>query len=136
MKYELEVQALLKKARRSLKASKSLIDSEDYDFSISRAYYAMFYCAEALLLTKDMKFSKHSAVIAFFGREFVKSGLLSEEFYGYLLKGFRERQLSDYETMKLPLLEDAEELAQKAGIFLEATKMYLKKIGHKFENIA
>jgi uncharacterized protein (UPF0332 family) len=43
MKYELEVQALLKKAGRSLKASKSLIDSGDYDFSISRAYYAMFY---------------------------------------------------------------------------------------------
>ena len=42
MKYELEVQALLVKAKRSLKASKRLIDSDDYDFSISRAYYARF----------------------------------------------------------------------------------------------
>jgi len=76
-------------------------------------------------LTKDMKFSKHSAVIAYFGREFVKSGLLSEDLYGNLLKGFRERQLGDYETMKFPSLGDAKDLASKAGIFLETTKMYL-----------
>lgn len=61
-------------AQRSLKASKILIGSGDYDFSISRMYYVMFYCAEALLLTKDLKFSKHSAVIAAFGRDFVKTG--------------------------------------------------------------
>jgi uncharacterized protein (UPF0332 family) len=35
MKYEPEIAALLEKAERSLKASKSLICSEDYDFSIS-----------------------------------------------------------------------------------------------------
>ena len=94
-----------------------------------------FYCAEALLLTKDMKFSKHSAVIAYFCREFVKSGLLSKDLYGNLLKGFRERQLGDYETMKLPSIEDAEDLASKAGVFLEATKIYLNIIGYNLENI-
>lgn len=120
----------MEKAGRSLKASKNLICSEDYDFSISRAYYAMFYCAEALLLSKDMKFSKHSAVISFFGREFIKSGLLSEELYGYLLKGFRGRQIGDYETINLPILEDAEEIAQKAELFLEATKTYLMDVGY------
>ncbi len=92
MKYELEIRALLRKAERSLKASRVLIGSEDYDFSISRIYYVMFYCAEALLLTKDLKFSKHSAVIAAFGRDFVKTGLLSKELHSYLIKGFRERR--------------------------------------------
>jgi uncharacterized protein (UPF0332 family) len=82
-----------------------------------------------------MKFSKHSAVIAYFGREFVKSGLLSEDLYGNLLKGFRERQLCDYETMKLPSIEDAEDLARKAEVFLMATKMYLNEIRYNFENI-
>ena len=101
MRYELEIQALLVKAKRSLCASENLMENGDYDFSISRTYYSMFYCAEALLLTKDMKFSKHSAVISYFGREFVKSGLLSRELYDYLLKGFRERQIGDYETLNL-----------------------------------
>jgi len=101
MRYELDILALLVKAKRSLCASENLMENGDYDFSISRTYYSMFYCAEALLLTKDMKFSKHSAVISYFGREFVKSGLLSRELYDYLLKGFRERQIGDYETLNL-----------------------------------
>jgi len=98
MRYELEIGALLEKARRSLRASDNLMKNGDYDFSISRAYYSMFYCAEALLLTRDLKFSKHSAVISFFGREFVMSGLLSKELYGHLIKGFRKGRLG---TMRL-----------------------------------
>lgn len=130
MRYEQEISALLKKARRSLGASKDLMERGDYDFAISRAYYSMFYCAEALLLSKDLKFSKHSAVISFFGREFIKSGLLSKELYGHLLKGFRERQIGDYEALNLPILEDSQEICREAEIFLEATKIYLRKNGY------
>ncbi len=90
----------------------------------------MFYCAEALLLTKDLKFSKHSAVIAAFGREFVKAGLLSQELHSYLIKGFRERQIGDYETMNLPSIEDAEEMAEDAEVFLESARTYLIKLGY------
>jgi uncharacterized protein (UPF0332 family) len=35
----------------------------------------MFYCAEALLFSIGLSFSKHSAVISFFGKEFVKTKL-------------------------------------------------------------
>jgi uncharacterized protein (UPF0332 family) len=44
-----EQQALLDKARRSIEAAQSLIQQKFYDFAVSRAYYAMFYVAEALL---------------------------------------------------------------------------------------
>jgi uncharacterized protein (UPF0332 family) len=47
-----EQQALITKAQRSLNAAKSLAKDEDYDFSVSRAYYAMFYVAQELLLSK------------------------------------------------------------------------------------
>jgi uncharacterized protein (UPF0332 family) len=43
MKYELEIKALFEKALRSLRASRNLMDYGDYDFSISKAYYSMFY---------------------------------------------------------------------------------------------
>lgn len=135
MIYEQEIEALLVKAKRSLSASKNLMQRGDYDFSVSRAYYSMFYCAEALLLTKDMKFSKHSAVISFFGREFVRSGLLSNELYGHLLRGFRKRQVGDYEVLNLPILEDAGELTREAEVFLEATEMYLRKVGYVFNDL-
>ena len=39
----------------------------------NRIYYAAFYAAQAALLTKKLQFSKHSAVITFFDKEFVKT---------------------------------------------------------------
>jgi len=35
----------------------------------------MFYTVEALLLSQNLTFSKHSAVISAFGKNFVKTGI-------------------------------------------------------------
>jgi uncharacterized protein (UPF0332 family) len=61
----------------------------------------------------------------------VKTGLLSRELHGYLIKAFRERQIGDYETMNLPSIEDAEEMAEDAEAFLEATRAYLINLGYR-----
>lgn len=45
-------------------AATLLLDAGYAGFSTSRSYFAMFYVAEALLLGKDLSFSKYSAVIA------------------------------------------------------------------------
>jgi uncharacterized protein (UPF0332 family) len=59
------IQELVEKADRSLKAVERLRQSEDNDFAISRAYYAMFYyVVQALLLRGDHRRNKHSGVIA------------------------------------------------------------------------
>jgi uncharacterized protein (UPF0332 family) len=42
--------ALLSKAHDSVRAAKLLSDAGLYDFAVSRAYYAVFYVAEAFLL--------------------------------------------------------------------------------------
>ena len=72
---------LVTKGRRSLSAARSLMERGDYDFAASRAYYAMFYLAEAVLLSKGMAFSKHSAVIAAFGQHLVKPGHLPTQLH-------------------------------------------------------
>lgn len=47
-----DVNALLAKARESITAANELLRNNHQDFAASRAYYAMFYVAEALLLDK------------------------------------------------------------------------------------
>ena len=71
-----ESEALLQKARDSLAAARSLLGNGYTDFAASRAYYAMFYVAEALLSILGQSYRKHAAVIAAFGREYAKSGKL------------------------------------------------------------
>jgi uncharacterized protein (UPF0332 family) len=86
---------LLEMAEESLEAARDLFNGGHFGFSSSCSYYAMLYASEALLLTKDLAFSKHKAVISAFGKEFVKSGLLPVQFHRYLADGFKLRQLGD-----------------------------------------
>ena len=68
--------ALVQKAERSIRGARVLMEDGLHEFAVSRAYSAMFYLAEALLLGEGLAFSKHSAVIAAFGQHFAKSGRL------------------------------------------------------------
>ena len=67
---------LLLKADRSIEAARVLARASDYDFAASRAYYAMFYVAEALLSEHGLHFRKHSAVHAAYGEQFAKTEIL------------------------------------------------------------
>lgn len=122
-----EVQALVRKAEESLDVARVLLDRGNFGFSVSRSYYAMFYLAEALLLTQGLSFSKHSAVIAAFGRVFVKTGLMERKFHAYLRKGFEARQVGDYEPMEEISEETARLTLQRAHEFLEAARNYLER---------
>jgi len=58
---------MIRKADKSLAGAHVLLEEGFYGFAASRAYYAMFYAAEALLQSRGLAFSKHSAVHAAFG---------------------------------------------------------------------
>jgi uncharacterized protein (UPF0332 family) len=96
MKGDVDISDLLKKAYESLEAAESLLRDGFFDFSASRSYYAMFYTTEAVLLTKNLSFSKHTAVIAGFGKEFIKTGVFPQILHRYLADAFDLRQLGDY----------------------------------------
>jgi hypothetical protein len=61
------VQRLLSKAQSNIEAAKLLLDKGFTEVAITRAYYAMFYCAQALLLEKGITGSSHKRVISAFG---------------------------------------------------------------------
>ncbi|MCT7973667.1 HEPN domain-containing protein [Laspinema olomoucense] len=67
-----EQRELLLKAQKSLQEAKLLLSNDYSDYAASRAYYRMFYIAEAFLEGEGLSFSKHSAVMAAFGRKFAK----------------------------------------------------------------
>lgn len=58
----------------------------------------MFYVAEAPLLGEGMSLSKHTAVIAAFGRRFARPGVVPAEFHRYLIDGQDMRTVGDYGT--------------------------------------
>ena len=91
-----ETEKLLAKASRAIDAAKLLLQAGDADFAAGRAYYAMFYVAEALLAEKERRFRRHSAVQAAYGDEFAKPAVLDPQFHRWLLDASDKRILGDY----------------------------------------
>lgn len=118
---------LLNKAKESLKAAKLLFDSELYAFSASRAYYSMFYVAEAMLIENELNFSKHSAVISAFGSNFAKTGLVPTKFHKYLIKGQIIRNTADYDVSNITSKEEALEEIENAQEFIDFVEKYFNK---------
>ncbi len=91
-----EVGANLARADQSPEAARDLAASGYHDFAASRAYYAAFYAATAILLSEGLDFGKHSAVIAAIHQRFVKPGRLSKECGKDLNWLFEMRSIGDY----------------------------------------
>jgi len=122
-----DLEALIAKGRRSLRASQRLLDEGDPDFAASRAYYAMFYAVEALLLSRGMTFSKHGAVIAAFGQHFVKAGHFTTEHHAALRNAFDERNVGDYDFSAAFPREAAQRLVDQAEAFVNDADAFLRR---------
>jgi uncharacterized protein (UPF0332 family) len=86
----------LKRARRELGAAHVLADSGFASQAISRAYYAAFFAAEAALLAVGESRSKHSGVVAAFGRYVVRDRGLDARHGRALGTLFDKRNAADY----------------------------------------
>ncbi|VVB87742.1 HEPN domain protein [uncultured archaeon] len=126
MKEENDIPELLTKAKESLKAAEMLFDGGFYDFSAGRSYYAMFYATEVVLLSKNLSFSKHSAVIAAFGKEFIKTKIFPKKMRDSLISAFELRQMGDYGSPGSVSKEKALTLIQQAKEFIELAEEYSK----------
>jgi len=115
---------LIDKSESNIKVAEKLIKDNELEIAVARLYYAMFYCAEALLLSKNLSFSSHKAVIVNFGKEFVKTGIFDEKFHKVLQNAFEDRQEADYEFVEFEKSE-VEEYLNLAKEFLETAKKYL-----------
>ena len=89
---------LMDRARSTPGAAELLRENGYFDEAVSRAYYAMFYVASALLAAEGLEFRSHSAVIAEFGRVFAKTGRVPVEFHRFLIDAESERLEGDYHS--------------------------------------
>jgi len=63
---------LFDRAVDAIEAAEILLTGEKVDIAAGRAYYAMFYVAEALLNGKGFQFGKHGNVIGAYGQHLRK----------------------------------------------------------------
>lgn len=64
--------------------------------AVNRIYYGMFYMLLALALKNGFKTSKHSQLLGWFNKEFVKPGKIDREIGKIVYKAFEDRTDGDY----------------------------------------
>lgn len=109
---------LVQKAEKSLAAARELYQLGYFDFAISRAYYAMFYIAFAFLESRELAFSKYSAVIAAFGKYFAKTNLVDAKYHRYLIDAQKARCQADYNTTLEFSDQEVNDYLQQAAEFV------------------
>lgn len=120
-----EQAALIRKAQASIASARLLIENGYPDFAISRAYYTMFYVAEALLLNEGLSFSRHAGVISAFGQYLAKTGRVPVEYHRYLIEGQASRHAGDYDLSPNLTPTDAAEQIGRAEQFLKLAEELL-----------
>ena len=112
------------KAERTLSAAVLLLGSGDTEGACNRAYYAMYYAAQAALLAAGIAepengYKSHQGLIGAFGKHLVLSGQIDPALGRSLNKVQRLRQLADY-VGDAPSIEDATLAVAEAKTFVAA----------------
>lgn len=124
---ENRISLFLKKADKKLRTSKKLYDDGEFEDAISRAYYAMYHAARALLLTKHIEPKTHKGVLTTLNQFFIHTGTLEKAYAKMLAYAKELRENGDYSEYYVAAEEDARTVIEDATKFLEEIKTLLKK---------
>ena len=122
-----EISDLRVKAEKFLKTAEDALRNGDYDSCVSRCYYAMFFLAEAVLLTKNLKAASHKGVLGLFGQHFVKTGIFDKGLGRALNDAYDKRQIGDYSVGFSITQKEAQEMLKTAFNFVNEMKNYLER---------
>lgn len=101
------------------------MQSGDYCGAANRSYYGIFHCIRSLLALKGVDFSKHSGVMAYFQKEYIKSGIFKKDYSKILTEAFEMRSDADYDDYYVLSKEEVEEQLQNAELFLTGVEEYI-----------
>lgn len=112
-------------AKEKLTSAKLLLEAGMYRDSIGRSYYAIFSAIRAVLAVRQVDFSKHAGVIAYFQKEFIKTEIFDRKYSKYLQQAFQIRNSCDYDDFFIVSKQDAEEQYIRAAEMLAVIEEYI-----------
>ncbi|MEW6775801.1 MAG: HEPN domain-containing protein [Bdellovibrionota bacterium] len=84
---------------RAIRSAQVLLEDEDYDGAVSKAYYAAFYAVKALFLLEGKSFKTHKALDSAVNADLVRTHRWPKELAKTYRKMMKDRNLADYEML-------------------------------------
>jgi len=116
-------------ANSVLAAAEALVGLGLAPDAASRAYYAAFHAAWALLFSTGVEPGTHHGVQVLLARHFVRPGRLSADHYKHLLELEGLREAADYQSAFALGVEHIRPEVEKAKALLEAARAPLRTGG-------
>lgn len=117
----------LERAREMLSASENNFKMGEYKTSLNRSYYAVFHAMRSANALKGFDSSKHSGVIAFFTKEYLKTEILDRKLAVVIKESSLCREKSDYDDFYVAGREEAEEQLKNAKYFVQKIEEYVNE---------
>ena len=112
-------------AKEDLETARSRIKDGKFKASVNRSQYAIFHSLRAVTALAQYDSSKHSGVIAFFNRTYVKEKIFDKSISKMIDTTYRLREKADYDDFVIISKEQDVEQMEKADKVLGMIEPYL-----------
>jgi len=116
---------IFKKSIETLRSAEVNFQNGFYDTTVNRAYYSVFYSANALLVKKWIKTKTHKGISRQFGLEYVINDKFDKDISKTLSKLHEERLKADYDFYFESSEGKAKKDLNRARKFIEECKKFL-----------
>lgn len=109
------------RAKEMLDAARQNLNINQYRTSLNRSYYAVFHAMRAVNILNGYDSSKHSGVIAYFNKNFLKENKLDRNLYKIIKDSSYLREKSDYDDFFVIGRQETERQLENAEMFVTIT---------------
>ena len=106
--------------------AENLFAAGSYKSANNRAYYAIFHAMRAVLALDNEDFKKHSGVIQYFQKNYIKTEKFDKEYSNIITTATTVRNASDYDDFYIASKEATEQQIADAKKFCEAVKSFIQ----------
>ena len=121
------VDLYLSKGEETLADAVLCIENNRWNSAANRLYYAVFHVLNALLVSDDKPACSHKGMRLAFGKNYVLTGLASEEEAHLLSRMETMRNKADYDCTFTAKAEVVKELYPQVKVFVEHLKLLVKR---------
>jgi uncharacterized protein (UPF0332 family) len=114
------------RAEVCLREARALHDAALPYGAASRAYYAVFHAARAVIFSVGLEATSHKGMVALVGQHFVRPGLLSAGMGRLLSRMQRDREDADYATGAIFTEEQTAEMIRDAETFVMESRRLIE----------
>jgi len=115
------------RAKEAIEEVEVLKKAKKYNAAVTRIYYGVFYIIDALSLTDKFSTSKHSQLIGYFNKNYIKQKVIDPNIGKFLNRAYDLRTKSDYGELVNFTKEEVEEYFKEMKLFISAVEKIINE---------